>query len=290
MRKCLQVELVPIIRPYVNTDCKKIKETAFATHSPCYLAPYPGEPSICDIPLKDWGQVFWTIKGAFLKEMFATLKGMLSVTLGCTKNALTNALKNAYNDVKEFGMRLLKLTWRKIKSIGKRSIANDPTELANSVAEQLAEQLKWNENGVIWFPFISDSSDYETIENETIENEETIENDVIENETIGVTVYILLGSRPMYDVDANDKTDVNMNKVVDDIAEKIGSEKLHLSFGKDLNLTNFTACLDFECKETYHGVIPKLSTTTSGVKEFYSVNILILISFLINPMVKQILQ
>lgn len=35
VRKCLQVALVPLIRPWKNPSCQEIRKTAFASHTPC---------------------------------------------------------------------------------------------------------------------------------------------------------------------------------------------------------------------------------------------------------------
>ena len=72
VRKCLQVALVPLLRPWESPSCDEIKARAFASHSPCYLQPFPNEPSICDLNCFDWAQVVWTIKGGFT-DVFVVL-------------------------------------------------------------------------------------------------------------------------------------------------------------------------------------------------------------------------
>ena len=267
VRKCLQVKLVPIIRPYVQTNCEEIKQQAFATHSPCYLAPYPGEPSICDLDCTIWLKVFWTIKGAFIDATIPSLKGMYDVTKECASAILEGVLKFAKDSAK-CEMCLIMLTFKKIGGLfGKRPISDDPNETADSVAKQLSEQLHWKQNGVQWFSYITDTEEADDI-----------------------NVSIILGSVSMHDVNAVGAPEADMSKTIDDFAEAIGNEKLQISFSKDLNLTHFSACLDFGCQETYHEVTPKLKATTSGAAKVHGVIFLILKSILLNQLAKQFLS
>ena len=250
------MKLVPIIRPYVQTNCEEIQQKAFATHAPCYLAPYPGEPSICNLDPTDWVKVFWTMKGAFLNAAVPSLKGMYDVIRGCANFILENI----------HGMRLTMLTFKNVggRSV-KMSISDDPNETADSVAKQLAEQLQWKQNGVQWFSYINDSEQADDI-----------------------SVGILLGPRSMYDINAVNAFGVpeaDINKTVDDFAEAIGNEELHLNVRKDLNLIHFSACVDFGCRETYHDV-----TTSSTVDvKVHGAIFAISSSILTNQLVKHFL-
>ena len=62
VRKCLQVALVPLIRPWMSPTCKDIKQTALNSQAQCYLSAYPGAPSMCDLSCTDWAKFFWTAK------------------------------------------------------------------------------------------------------------------------------------------------------------------------------------------------------------------------------------
>ncbi len=66
VRKCLQVALVPLLRPWVNPSCRALRVKAFASHTPCYLNPDKDVPSICDLSYLQYTKIFWTIKGSFV--------------------------------------------------------------------------------------------------------------------------------------------------------------------------------------------------------------------------------
>ena len=70
VRKCLQVALVPLLRPFSKTTCSGIQTAAFASHTCCYTGgsscSASGAPSICSLPIADWWKVFWTIKSSFI--------------------------------------------------------------------------------------------------------------------------------------------------------------------------------------------------------------------------------
>ena len=61
IRKCFQVALVPMMRPWESPSCDEIRQKAFASHTPCYQ-----EPSICDLDCRDWAEVFWNSPMFFL--------------------------------------------------------------------------------------------------------------------------------------------------------------------------------------------------------------------------------
>jgi hypothetical protein len=92
VRKCLQVKLAPYIKPESDVTCEELEKIAFESHSPCYLEPdgISGESSgICALGLKDWIQVFFTIKSAFFSEFSESIKGFFEVCIqGCGINLL----------------------------------------------------------------------------------------------------------------------------------------------------------------------------------------------------------
>ena len=49
VRKCLQVELAPLLRLCRRPpSCQEIRKTAFQSHEPCYFNPYGGF-SVCQV-------------------------------------------------------------------------------------------------------------------------------------------------------------------------------------------------------------------------------------------------
>lgn len=97
VRKCLQVQLVPILGPSVRYTCQQIKTNAFDTHSGCYIYPGEGKPSVCDIGLINWWRVFLTIKGAVIMDAKATFKQTVDVIQSCGVDLLSDWIEIGNN-------------------------------------------------------------------------------------------------------------------------------------------------------------------------------------------------
>ncbi len=146
VRKCLQVTLVPLLRPYENPTCADIKQTAFDSHSDCYLTPNNG-PSICDLGCLDWAQVFWTIKSAFVDEFVESMKGMVEVVGRCPVNF--NLFAPDCPSVVVWSLISLPVLRR-----GKRQLGV-PTnsERATAIADAIAETQNWDSNDLGWYAY-----------------------------------------------------------------------------------------------------------------------------------------
>ena len=57
VRKCLQVDLVPLIRPWVTASCYNLRQKALASHVPCYINPDQNVTSVCDLKCTDYLRV-----------------------------------------------------------------------------------------------------------------------------------------------------------------------------------------------------------------------------------------
>lgn len=88
-RKCLQVQLVPVLRQFALFACSSIKQRALRSHAACYLQPFINEPSVCDLPPSDFWAIFWTIKSAFKTDFQESLLGVLKVAQGCGSRVLS---------------------------------------------------------------------------------------------------------------------------------------------------------------------------------------------------------
>ena len=134
VRRCLQVALVPSLRPFVEKSCADIRSDAFRSHSPCYLNPEPGAPSVCSLPVGDLENIFWIVFGNtnFLSSAIVdTGIQMVEVMFGCTVEFLAN-----------IGM-VVDFTLSNVLS------GFDP---AISVGEYVADLLDFDNKGIGWFP------------------------------------------------------------------------------------------------------------------------------------------
>ena len=150
VRKCLQVVLVPSLRPFLRETrtCADIKQEAYDSHSRCYLEPGPGVPSICDLSIHDLWASFCTVNcisgsSALIMEPYETGKQMLDVILGCKRGIIFYGKKTA------------------ILSIGIMSGSTiiRGTLLAAEITNYIANKLQFDEKGIGWFPFVDRPDD-----------------------------------------------------------------------------------------------------------------------------------
>lgn len=139
VRKCLQVSLVPVLRSFYTPTCAEIKQRAFDSHADCYLQPYTGAPSICDLPLSDFWSVFWTIKSAFRTDFSQSVYGLVQVMTACAGSKIKQL---------ETKMRNLVINLRLPGSIGRQrrsadtSLHENPTAFLQEAASALARHRR----------------------------------------------------------------------------------------------------------------------------------------------------
>ena len=168
VRKCLQVSLVPILRPWYKFSCEDIRQWAFDSHTPCYLDPDEGAPSICDLDCQDFFKIFWTIKGSFIQldTFWETLKGMWNIGARCGVASQIakcfKPVKEAYLRVQKAVIKIIKIVIKKLKKLltwGKRS-TSDPlpeadaqSRFADRVGSAIATAMNWNADVMDWLAY-----------------------------------------------------------------------------------------------------------------------------------------
>ena len=107
VRKCLQVSLVPIIRPWSSKSCMEIKQIAFASHVPCYVLPNKQDPSIsiCNLGLIDRLKVFWTIKSSLVMSVGSSLEAIVGMVMTMSECA-ARVIKRVIEKIKHFVLEI----------------------------------------------------------------------------------------------------------------------------------------------------------------------------------------
>ena len=59
VRRCLQISLVRMIKPWMSESCRMVQRVAFESHAPCYTS----SPSICELPCKDLMTIIFMVFG-----------------------------------------------------------------------------------------------------------------------------------------------------------------------------------------------------------------------------------
>ncbi len=146
VRKCLQVALVPLLRPWVDETCSGIRARAFQSHPQCYLQPEPQAPSICDLPIGDCLKIFWLIFNnlEFDSAIVETGSQMLQVAGGC---------------IQQNGINKAKVGATVLMSIPAVRLVRISASIAIKVGTYLADKLGFNDKKVSWFPVVPDEPD-----------------------------------------------------------------------------------------------------------------------------------
>lgn len=162
VRKCLQVSLVPLLRPWNKPTCQKIRQSAFESHASCYKKPDRGVPSICDLDCKQYLKIFWAIKGSFFQvdKVWKSLSGLWNIHSECRSNSSRNCFEEGS------GQGLIKITKILIKKFnrrGKRSFDSTPEEDArhrftDRVASAISRGLKWDTVVIDWYTYLGVSA------------------------------------------------------------------------------------------------------------------------------------
>ena len=156
VRKCLQVELVPLLRPWNKPTCQDIEKTAFESQVSCYMKPDEGVPSICDLDCKEYFKIFWVIKGYVFNVETGTksLSGLWNIDGKCGSSSFRNCFEEGGQGL----IKITKVTFQAFNRRGKRSFDSTPDEMkfADGVASAIARRLKWDTVVMDWFAYPTD--------------------------------------------------------------------------------------------------------------------------------------
>ena len=267
VRKCLQVSLVPLIRPWNVVTCKQLRAKAFASHVPCYVSPDKNAPSICDLPPADYLKVFWTIKGSFFNfdTVGETLKGLWKTGSACSKNFMKDAANRMIS--------VSKFVIKKFKSTKKRSVDPIPESdlqqrFADRVCLAISQYQKWNKKAFDWFCY--DESNSTNADPDTS------------------TVNLILGDTKSLGLNVNEVMEnANLNSTIQDLADAITQRKLPLRVdGANVWVKSLQVCNDISCNSSKLAAVsdkpPIWHGRGSGVKLCFGGAIML--SFLISAL------
>jgi hypothetical protein len=234
VRKCLQVSLVPLLRPWNNPTCQEIREKAFASHTPCYLNPDKNVPSVCDLDGVEFYKIFFIIKGAFLDldTAWESIKGMWNIGKECGSRYIRIWGK-------EF-MRITKLVIQKFMQRKRRS--SDPipeadarSRFVNRLGSAIAVSLKWNKEDMDWLAFpgnLTTANDSNTFDIFMV---------LVDKKALGIVNNSITPIMPP----------VDLNSTIQTFASAIKHGHLSLQVdGFNVWLKSMASCSDKSCKET----------------------------------------
>ena len=261
VRKCLQVALVPSLRPWVRKTCGDIRSDAFNSHPECYVNPASGAPGICELWCIDVWKTFWLVfDGDALSDApFETGKQMLSVMGRCSFDSgpLSGCIPTAQTSL---------LITVLPGSIGTRLSVLAAAKLVNYIA---IEQ-NWVENGFRWFPFLDDDDNSEFMGNR--KRRQSVITDVYTNinvllvDTKALNISNGTTSTPTQD-------QIDLDEAVENLANAVSNGLLSeiplVVNGTQMSLEVFSVgqCTDILCNSTNVtelAIAPSLSPTSSS--------------------------
>ena len=151
-RKCLQLALVPFIRPFINGTCQEIHDVAFDVFKSCNLKPYPGEGSICDITRRDWLRAFWMMKSEYSISIptaaYVWLQDALDTFYECQKDPQANDFGHVYQEFR-VTIDLIQTSWNNQISLNKDQFNQIAIDIGRRIAAfLLAPPKRW-----AWFAY-----------------------------------------------------------------------------------------------------------------------------------------
>ena len=154
VRKCLQVVLVPLLRPWTKPTCQGIRQKAFASHTPCYMHPGKDVPSVCDLGCWQYFKIFWTIKGSFtaLDTAWESIKGMWNIGTKCGVRSQVHkcVVGRSESPMKVARLEIQKFPQRKRRSNDSLPEADAQSRFADGAGSAIASALKWNTDVMDW--------------------------------------------------------------------------------------------------------------------------------------------
>lgn len=224
VRRCLQVQLVPVLRPFVHKTCEEIKQIAFDSHSGCYLNPGKAKPSICDIGCQNWAQVFWTIKSAVKYAPIQTTKQMIEVAHGCDLDT-TDILRCGIEQILltlQLGQTFERLFTDHLKVV--------LDNLSENVVKTLSDQMDWVNRGVLNFAY-------------PLQETLIVEKNSADKSYL-IYINILLAERTRYDLNAANKSAANISATAIDLARAIELGDIQLNLDQ-VQITELSICSNY---------------------------------------------
>ena len=162
VRKCLQVSLVPSLRPWVQKTCRDIRQDAFNSHAGCYITPADRAPGICQLSCSDILRSFWLVSfegGALTSAFLETTSQMWSVMVGCFGDEQLSGCIPDFQSALIISLPLVPISQR--------------LAAATAVVTFIAKRQNWLSNGLRWIPFLDDDS-----QTDNRRRRETVESDM----------------------------------------------------------------------------------------------------------------
>ena len=157
VRKCFMVNLVPRLRRWQQADsCEELTTSAITSLSDCFVAPFPGIPSICGVPLADLWGMFWHLRQTLPASSRRGLEVMMRSIENCAQFQRVDLGRGRVKKV------ILQLGLSAATSASlKRDLKfpkSEQEKLAKTIGDELAAKFLLKENEIAWFSYTHNAS------------------------------------------------------------------------------------------------------------------------------------
>ncbi|CAC5376078.1 unnamed protein product [Mytilus coruscus] len=237
IRRCLQVDMVRILRPWVQFQCSEIKNLSISVNKQCFTNQEFQNVtlSLCDMNADIFSSLVVTLVESLYKQ-------------NGSSEGISNLLEaRSFCPNKELFMQTMNTTVVRIKTTmeTRHTFYNNAfrsTKVATDIVTKLSELMLWRQHGLSWHAWV-----------------DTRFQNISPNKN---SIFILLASRKSYDMNYNDTSPTpRVNDSVNNLASGI-SEGMFVSVNKQIvTIQSLEACVDLLCQHIY---LSTDSTETRG--------------------------
>lgn len=214
MRKCLQVSLVYLLRPYQHPTCDEIRKRAFGSHPQCYVKPSDGAVSVCDIGFKNWLQILVTIYSSLTQK---EVIGEALVTAGKCFQLYINRIVT------------MLVSWTKTLIENLKKMV---TDLLGSANEKLN-----NDVCIV-----------------VLNSNELTDARLKRSTSFSSSIELLVVPRNKYDLNYNGKSNFTTNELITSFLDHVESGEITYKELEGIELLEYRECEDQECKTPWRMV------------------------------------
>ncbi|XP_076078443.1 adhesion G protein-coupled receptor L3-like isoform X4 [Mytilus galloprovincialis] len=248
IRRCLQVDMVRIVRPWVQVECSEIKNLSISVNKQCFTSQEFQNVtlSLCDMNADN----FWSL--------VVTLVESLHKQNG-SSDGISNLLEaKSFCSNKDIIMQTINTTVVRIETNieTRHTFYNNAfrsTKTITNIVTKLAELMLWRQHGLSWHAWVDTR----------FQNISPDKN----------SIFILLASRQSYDMNYNDHSrSPRVYDAVDNLASGI-SEGMFVSVNKQIvTIQSLEACVDLLCQHIYLSTDLTETRDYCPVEQFESIN------------------
>lgn len=283
MRKCIQVELVPLLRPYQSPSCTEVKTKALTSRIGCYVHPYVEAPNLCDLSIRDWLQLMATVRCPLDWRVWQ--EGAVEEILDIYNEGLIEFLN--YCLVVDTSLEIDTLVTRlNIEFLSTPELGDVMFSLADQIRTTLSSLH--NSDDILAYPFLGEGArrkrsvnsggrmvypmehDITRIKRTVVSNGLSIYPSILENHrrhrrALGysgnIDVHLLIVQRSTYDLNYQGGQTVNIADAINDFLKQVVSKRFYPNLPDGVQLKTYFVCYDLHCQNQGQTVDQPLRTT-----------------------------